>query len=101
MILNLPNLQLLRFGNKTLCDLKDITLSSTITISLLFKIYPSYHPFIQANYLSRMSTISFVKVISQLHFQIDVPFENGLFDCISAFANQDSIEIECDESTIN
>ena len=43
-----------------------------------------------------MLIISFVKVISQYHFIIDVPFENGLFDCISAFT-KDNIEIECDE----
>ena len=48
-----------------------------------------------------MSNISFAKVISQLYNSIiDVPFENGIFDCISAFANEDNIEIECDESII-
>ena len=46
-----------------------------------------------------MSTISFAKVISQLqNIIVDVPFENGIFDCISAFANEDINEIECDES---
>ena len=87
-------------GNRSLCGVKDITLSSTMILSsLLFQICPNYHTFIQVNYLSGMSTISFAKVISQLqNIIVDVPFENGIFDCISAFANEDINEIECDES---
>ena len=87
-------------GNQSICDVKEITLSSTMILSsLLFQICPNYHTFIQVNYLSVKSTISFVKVISQLqNIIVDVPFENGIFDCISAFANEDINEIECDES---